>query len=79
MSKNMKIFRLVLYERETLPRTSREEHTVGVFENRAREKKNFGVEVRWSKLRKEEFLDCYSPPVFLGCSHHKDRRCKWQV
>jgi hypothetical protein len=79
MSKNMKIFPLVLYECETLSRTSREEHTVGVFENRARKKKYFGVEMRWRKVRKEEFLDCYSSPVFLGCLHHKDGRCKWQV
>jgi len=73
LSKNLKIkiyrtiiLRVVVYGCETWSLTLREEHRLGVFENRLL-RRIFGprrdkVTVKWRKLRNEELNDLYSLP-----------------
>jgi hypothetical protein len=86
LSKNLKIrvyntiiLPVVLYGCETWSLTLREEHRLGVFENRVW-RRIFGptrdeVTGGWRKLHNEEFHDLYSSPCIIRII--KARRVRW--
>jgi hypothetical protein len=84
-SKNLKIriyktiiLPVVLYECETWSLTLREEHRLGVFENRVLrmfEPKIDGVTGEWRKLHNEELHDLYSSTSIIRIV--KARRMRW--
>jgi hypothetical protein len=73
------ILPVVLYGCETWSLTLREEHRLGVFENRVLRRifgpKRDEVTGDWRKLHKEEFHDLYSSPSIVRII--KARRMKW--
>jgi hypothetical protein len=73
------ILPVVLYGCETWSVTLREEHRLGVFENRVLrrifEPKRDEVTGEWRKLHNEELHDLYSLPSFIRII--KARRMKW--
>jgi hypothetical protein len=85
-SKNLKIriyktiiLPVVLYGRETWSLTLREEHRLGMFENRVLRKifgpKSDGVTGEWRKLHNEELHDLYFSPSIIRII--KTRRRRW--
>jgi hypothetical protein len=73
------ILPVVLYGCETRSLTLREEHRLGVFENRML-KRIFGpkrdeVTGKWRKLHNEGFHDLYSSPIIVRII--KARRMRW--
>jgi hypothetical protein len=70
---------VVLYGCETWSLTSREEHRLGVFENRVLRRvfgpKRDEVTGDWRKLHKEELHDLYSSPSIIRIM--KSRRMRW--
>jgi hypothetical protein len=86
LSKNLKIricktiiLPVVRYGCETWSLTLREEHRLGVFENRVLRRifgpKRDEVIGKWRKLRNEELHDLYSSPSIIRIS--KERRMRW--
>jgi hypothetical protein len=86
LSKNVKIriyktiiLPVVLYVCETWSWTLREEHRLGVFENRVLRRifgpKRDEVMEGWRKLHNEEHRDLYSSPSIIGMI--KSRRMRW--
>jgi hypothetical protein len=73
------ILPVVLYECETWSLTLREEHSLGVFENRVRRRvfgpKRVEVTGEWRKLHNEELHILYSSPDVIR--QIKSRRMKW--
>jgi hypothetical protein len=87
LSKNLKIkiyktiiLPVVLYGRETWSLTLREEHRLGVFENRVLRKilgpKRDEMSGEWRKLHNEELHDLYSFPSIIRIM--KARRMRWE-
>jgi hypothetical protein len=56
---------VVLYERETLSLTLREEHKLRVFQIRVLRTFGKGVTGGWRKLHNEELPDLYSSPSII--------------
>jgi hypothetical protein len=86
LSKNLKIriykiiiLPVVIYGCETWSLTLREEHRLGVFENRVLrrivETKRDDVTGEWRKLHNEELHDLYSSPSIIRII--KSRRMRW--
>jgi hypothetical protein len=83
LSKNLKIriyktiiLTVVLYGCETWSLTLREEHRLGVFENRMlRRLKRDEVTGEWRKLHNEELHDLYSSPSIIRVV--KSRKMRW--
>jgi hypothetical protein len=70
---------VVLYRCETWSLTVREEHKLGVFENRVLrrifEPKGDGVKGGWRKLHNEELHNLYPSPSIIRII--KSRRMRW--
>jgi hypothetical protein len=70
---------VVLYGCQTWPLTSREEHRLGVFENRVLRRifgqKRDEVTGEWRKLHNEELHDLYSSPSIIRII--KARKMRW--
>jgi hypothetical protein len=70
---------VVLYGRETWPLTLREEHRLGVFENRVLRRifgpKRDEVTGEWNKLHNEELRDLYSSPSIIRIIKSRRMRC----
>jgi hypothetical protein len=90
LSKNLKIgiyrtivLPVVLYGCETSYRTLREEHRLGVFENRVLRRifglKRDEVTGEWRKLHNEELHDLYSSPSIIRIMKARSIRWAWHV